>query len=468
MPRDFEKCVKNGGKVRRVSGPSKKHGLGSDEYVNYCTDKNGTHRGEVKKKKSSKNSDSQNNALLQGGQMELKEKMQIPRSGLCIEDSAEVRLSGGGEGEKKKASLLAYSGKIIKGHWLWGNLAIDVSGIEFKRKRNPILEQHDIYRKIGFSNKLPNLDNKIEFEEVQLLDNEVANEFYQNSKDGFPYQASIGIRPTVLEEVSEGETVEVNGQNMKGPGVVFRKSIYRETSVCVFGYDQNTNSQALSDDDSVIELSVDIVKQDKDNGNNTPVKDQNKGTKNSEGVIMNLKELKEGYPQLVQELTDEIKGAFSEEIDKKDNQIKELQSKNTELSDQNTNLGQRVSNLEKESTLRTEKDLKSQVSEHVTSKLSDSNVPTRLHQRVQSQFSYNNYVKEDNSIDFEKLSKEVDAEIKEWETALSEKDTSVRGAGGSTNTFADNKNGDEFSEDKAADITSRILGHIGVSTDTQQ
>ncbi len=50
MPADFDKCVSSGGRVRTVTGPDKDHGLGADEYVNYCYDKTGSHRGEVKKK----------------------------------------------------------------------------------------------------------------------------------------------------------------------------------------------------------------------------------------------------------------------------------------------------------------------------------------------------------------------------------------------------------------------------------
>ena len=49
MPADFDKCVAGGGRVRRVSGPDK--GLKENEYVNYCYDKDGAHRGEVKTKK---------------------------------------------------------------------------------------------------------------------------------------------------------------------------------------------------------------------------------------------------------------------------------------------------------------------------------------------------------------------------------------------------------------------------------
>ena len=53
MPADFDKCVRDGGKVRTVSGPRKDQGIAAGEYVHYCIDKSGTtHRGEVRKKET--------------------------------------------------------------------------------------------------------------------------------------------------------------------------------------------------------------------------------------------------------------------------------------------------------------------------------------------------------------------------------------------------------------------------------
>lgn len=49
MPQAFDNCVKNGGRVRRVSGPNKKNGLAKGEYVNYCFLDGKSHRGYVKK-----------------------------------------------------------------------------------------------------------------------------------------------------------------------------------------------------------------------------------------------------------------------------------------------------------------------------------------------------------------------------------------------------------------------------------
>jgi len=53
MPKEFEMCVKGGGKVRTVSGPSKEHGLKDGEFVRFCMLDGKSHRGETMTKKMS-------------------------------------------------------------------------------------------------------------------------------------------------------------------------------------------------------------------------------------------------------------------------------------------------------------------------------------------------------------------------------------------------------------------------------
>lgn len=49
MPAGFDSCVSEGGRVRRESGPSKKHGLAKGEYVNFCYTNGKSYRGHVHK-----------------------------------------------------------------------------------------------------------------------------------------------------------------------------------------------------------------------------------------------------------------------------------------------------------------------------------------------------------------------------------------------------------------------------------
>jgi len=50
FPADFERCVRQGGRVRTISGPNKEHGVGEGEYVKYCYLNGKSYRGEVKTK----------------------------------------------------------------------------------------------------------------------------------------------------------------------------------------------------------------------------------------------------------------------------------------------------------------------------------------------------------------------------------------------------------------------------------
>ena len=49
MPADFEKCVAEKGRVRTISGPSKKFGLKAGEYIHFCFKDGKSYRGEIKK-----------------------------------------------------------------------------------------------------------------------------------------------------------------------------------------------------------------------------------------------------------------------------------------------------------------------------------------------------------------------------------------------------------------------------------
>lgn len=51
MPKGFEDCVKNGGRVRTVSGPSKEHGLKEGEYQKFCYLGDDSFAGEIHKVK---------------------------------------------------------------------------------------------------------------------------------------------------------------------------------------------------------------------------------------------------------------------------------------------------------------------------------------------------------------------------------------------------------------------------------
>lgn len=52
MPKDFERCIQNGGKVKTVKGPNKEHKLKEGQFVKFCTLQGKTYKGYVKTKTS--------------------------------------------------------------------------------------------------------------------------------------------------------------------------------------------------------------------------------------------------------------------------------------------------------------------------------------------------------------------------------------------------------------------------------
>jgi len=51
MPAEFEKCVKEKGRVRRIVGPSKRFDLGNGQYRNVCFKNKKMFMGHIKSKK---------------------------------------------------------------------------------------------------------------------------------------------------------------------------------------------------------------------------------------------------------------------------------------------------------------------------------------------------------------------------------------------------------------------------------
>lgn len=171
-------------------------------------------------------------------------------TGACVfNDNAEVMFAKDDSGEEKnRFKIIGYSGDIMKDHFYWGNLAIDLKGLSFAKKRTPVLAEHFNEMRIGVATK-QQIEDKVTFE-GDFLNNENARQLAEDLKDGFPMEASLFVPPTLVEQVKEGAFVEVNGKKLKGPGAVFRKAVIKEVSMCVFGADSHTSSKAYSDIDN--------------------------------------------------------------------------------------------------------------------------------------------------------------------------------------------------------------------------
>jgi len=376
-----------------------------------------------------------------------KEQKQVPKSALFFADTAVVEFADATEGELKKGSMFLYSGSKVD-HWYWGKTVIDVEGIDFSQhKKYPILENHDTDKKIGFSDKVE-LNNNVFFPEIKLLSNAHAEEFYNNAREGFPYQASISIRPTLLERVEKEESTEVNGMKLKGPLTVFRKSLFREGSICVHGVDTKTDSSVFAEFD-VDNLEYEILSF---SDGTQSLSDHILTNPNQEDVIMDLKELKEKYPNLVTEVENSVKEEMTKVVEQKDKEISDLQTQVASLSDEKTDSAKRIADLEKREAIRTEKEMKASADSVLQEKLSLSKIPQRLHEKVTKHINYSEYVKE-GVFDKAEFTKAVDDEIKDWESNFDFSEPVVKGI----NTHKEIDNVDQSDSD---DDVDRLMSYL--------
>jgi len=170
-----------------------------------------------------------------------------PRSAFMLREGQAVQLQvadGDGKGPRR-FSMTAYSGGIIK-HPLWGQLAIDLAGVEIARSDMPCLRDHDAGQIVGWTEKVEK-GGRVAVEGVFSGQTQAAKDVMALADEGFPWQASIYIPATEIEFVDRGMQAEVNGQKLSGPGAVFRKSRLREVSFCAVGADPHTSAAALSD-----------------------------------------------------------------------------------------------------------------------------------------------------------------------------------------------------------------------------
>ena len=154
--------------------------------------------------------------------------------------------------------LLARSSQPID-HWFWGRIVHDMAGVQHK-ERIVLDYNHDPDQVIGYLDGFEVTDEGLQAtgQLVSFTDDDRAAEIQHKGSLGVPYEASInfGGSGLKLEEVSEGESVPVNGFEFDGPGVVVRSWPFRGCAVCPYGADENTESTVFKDGPLV---AVDIL-----------------------------------------------------------------------------------------------------------------------------------------------------------------------------------------------------------------
>lgn len=137
--------------------------------------------------------------------------------------------------------MLAYTGVPMR-QW-FGTVIVDLAGLRASGKM-PILWAHNPDLPIAHAEKTSKADGALTASGVVSGDptDEFTRKFVALSKNGFPFQASIGAEIDKLVRLQEGKKTMVNGQEIEGPMLIARQATLREISVVVNGADPNTSS----------------------------------------------------------------------------------------------------------------------------------------------------------------------------------------------------------------------------------
>lgn len=160
-----------------------------------------------------------------------------------IQLMSSFRLIDEGEDEAKRFDMTAYTGAAVEvGFGL--PTVFDLSAMKVREGNLAILLQHDPERRVGFGEVVENNGKTLSIK-GQFLDNDHANEVIRDSKQGFPWQASVGLAPDAVEFIDAGVETTINGQTFEGP-LLRVSSQLRESSFVSMGADGDTSAVALS------------------------------------------------------------------------------------------------------------------------------------------------------------------------------------------------------------------------------
>lgn len=184
--------------------------------------------------------------------------MQIGRGHVAFAEAAPDAAAGDGASVQTAERSFAMSPALagfVPGHWMWGDLHIELSGISMPRQV-PALFEHSADRRVGFTTELSIVDGVGLVARGTMLENALADEIRRDAASGYPWEASVRLHASSIEEVAAGVKSSVNGAEVVGPVTIFRQSRLREVSFAAIGYDPETQVQAFSAGGATVAVPV--------------------------------------------------------------------------------------------------------------------------------------------------------------------------------------------------------------------
>jgi len=153
-----------------------------------------------------------------------------------------VEITAAAAGAQPGVRILAYSGGVMNVPG-WGPLAIDLAGLTVEGQIR-ILADHDasIDGIVGHG-RAEIANHQLVVTGAVAAAGATAQRVVQLAKDGFEFQASVGVEPSRVLTVKAGEKAQVNGRTLVASGQGFtlvQAGKLREVSIVAMGADERT------------------------------------------------------------------------------------------------------------------------------------------------------------------------------------------------------------------------------------
>ena len=123
---------------------------------------------------------------------------------------------------------------------------LDLPGLAVPSQARPIRFGHDPLSGVGHTDAIRVEQGQLVATGVVSRDTPAAREVVVSSKNGFPWQASVGASVDEFEFVKDGQKVMVNGSQYNGPLNVVRKATLGEISFVDLGADGATSANVAA------------------------------------------------------------------------------------------------------------------------------------------------------------------------------------------------------------------------------
>lgn len=155
-----------------------------------------------------------------------------------------ITASAEGEGGPKAFAATAYSGGLVPGYTSSPPMphpyVIDLSGMS--NSRNVIANlDHEAHQRVGHLTAIENDKKQLHVEGLLSAATPYRDEVANSTKDGMPWEVSIEGNLSSRVKLSAGDEAIVNGQAVRGPAFIFRKSQFTGIAFVSQGADDGNN-----------------------------------------------------------------------------------------------------------------------------------------------------------------------------------------------------------------------------------